>query len=237
MNERAPRLHSLAISVPLLAALTAILVQRPADQQDGRAGAARAPLQRPPAPKNDEEGKILAVIDAMTKKRSARYLSVSPEDGRLLRQLTEAIGAKRVVEIGTSTGYSGLWFTLALRATGGELITHEIDPERAETARANFKRAGVDGLVTVIEGDAHETVKQHREPIDLLFLDADKRGYVDYLTQLLPRIRPGGLILAHNMRVPRPDPRFIKAITEDPALDTTFLLMQGAGIGLTLKKR
>jgi predicted O-methyltransferase YrrM len=191
----------------------------------------------PPQPRNDAEARILAVINAMTADRDQRYLSVSPEDGRLFRQLTEAIGARRVVEIGTSTGYSGLWFALALRTTGGKLITHEIDGERAEKARKNFKEAGVEGLVTLIEGDAHELVKQHTEPIDILFLDADKEGYLDYLKKLLPLIRPGGLVLAHNMRRPAPDPRFIEAITTDPNLDTSFVLMEGAGVAITLKKR
>jgi caffeoyl-CoA O-methyltransferase len=91
------------------------------------------------------------------------------------------VGAKRVVEIGTSTGYSGLWFALALRSTGGKLITHEIDSGRASMAREHFREASVDDLITVIEGDAHERVKQHKDPIDILFLDADKEGYIDYL--------------------------------------------------------
>lgn len=192
---------------------------------------------KPSLPKNDAEAKVLAVIDELTRDGNQRYLSVSPADGRLFRQLTEAAGAKRVVEVGTSTGYSGLWFALALRSTGGKLITHELDAGRARMAREHFKKAGVDDLVTVIEGDAHETVKQHTEPIDILFLDADKEGYIDYLRKLLPLVRPGGLILAHNMRSPRPDPRYIEAITTDPKLDTTFVLMEGAGVGLTLKKR
>ena len=192
---------------------------------------------KPSLPKNDAEAKVLAVIDEMTRDAGQRYLSVSPADGRLFRQLTEAAGAKRVVEVGTSTGYSGLWFALALRSTGGKLITHELDAGRAQIARDHFKKAGVDDLVTIIEGDAHETVKQHKEPIDILFLDADKEGYIDYLQKLLPLVRPGGLILAHNMRSPRPDPRYIDAITTDPKLETSFVLMDGSGVGLTLKKR
>ena len=91
-----------------------------------------------------------------------------------MRLLTEATGAKRVVEIGTSTGESAVWFALALRSTRGHLFTHEIDPERAKIAEENFKKAGVDNLITIILGDAHQTVKQHKEPIDILFLDADK---------------------------------------------------------------
>lgn len=192
-------------------------------------------LVKPPLAASDAEKRILAVLDEVD--RNERYLGVSPTDGRFLRQMTEAVGAKRVVELGTSTGYSGLWFTLALRTTGGHLVTHELDADRAKTARANFDAAGVSEFVTIIEGDAHETVAQHQEPIDILFLDADKEGYIDYLEKLLPLVRPGGLVLAHNMRRPPPDPRYIEAITTNPQLDTTFVLMDGAGIGVTLKKR
>lgn len=189
----------------------------------------------PLLPKDEEEKQILAVLEEM--RAGPRHANVSVRDGRLLRQLTEAIGAERVVEIGTSTGESAVWFALALRKTGGHLFTHEIDPERVEIARANFEKAGVDDLITLIEGDAHETVSRYEEPIDIVFLDADKEGYVDYLDKLLPLVRPGGLVIAHNMTRPRPDPRYIEAITQNPELETSFLLMDEAGIGVTMKKR
>jgi predicted O-methyltransferase YrrM len=189
----------------------------------------------PPVPKDDEEKKILDALDVA--RGGPRYANVSTADGRLLRQLTESIGAKLVVEIGTSTGESGIWFALALRKTGGKLVTHDIDPERIKVARQNFEKAGVGQLITIIEGDAHETVKQHKDPIDVLFLDADKDGYLDYLDKLLPLVRPGGLIIAHNMRRPTPDPRYIEAITKNPDLETSFLLMDGSGVGVTMKKR
>ena len=68
-------------------------------------------------------------------------------------------------------------------------------------------------------------------------LDADKDGYVFYLKRLLPLVRPGGLIVAHNMAQPPPDPRYLEAITANPDLETIFLLMDGAGVGVTMKKR
>ena len=175
---------------------------------------------------------ILNVLEDMNANQSAGMMNVPPTDGRLLRLLTEAVGAKHVVEIGTSNGYSGIWFCLALRTTGGKLTTHEIDARRASLARENFKRAGVDKLVTLVEGDAHETVKNLKEPIDILFIDADKEGYIDYLNKLLPLIRPGGLILAHNVDSTGQD--FISAITTNPGLETIF---QVQGLGVTLKKR
>jgi caffeoyl-CoA O-methyltransferase len=216
----------------------ATLCAQPPDRpgrQGFRAMDEKPGLEKPPLAASEAEKRILAVLDDVD--RNERHLGVSPTDGRFLRQMTEAIGAKRVIELGTSTGYSGLWFALALRTTGGHLYTHEIDAQRAKNARENFEEAGVADLITIIEGDAHQTVSQHQEPIDVLFLDADKQGYIDYLEKLLPLVRPGGLILAHNMRHPPPDPRYIEAITTNPALETTFVLMDGAGIGVTLKKR
>jgi len=190
----------------------------------------------PLKPKTDEEKKILAVLDEMDNERRG-MMNVPVSDGRLLRLLTESVGAKHVVEIGTSNGYSGIWLSLALRTTGGKLTTYEIDKRRAELARKNFKRAGVDAMVTLVEGDAHKEVVKLTEPIDLLFLDADKTGYVDYLKKLLPLLRPGGLVVAHNMNPRQADPNYIKAITTNPALETIFLHMQAAGVGVTMKKR
>ena len=209
-----------------------------------RGGARRGPggqvarggmFGQPVLAKDDDEKRILDTLDAA--RAGMQYRNVPEEDGRLLRVLAETIGAKRVVEIGTSTGESALWFTLALRRTGGELITHEIDPQRAEVARQNFKRAGVDGMITVVEGDAHQTISRHKDPIDILFLDADKEGYIDYLDKLLPLIRPGGLVIAHNMNERQADPSYVKAITTHPALETIFLHMDRSGVGVTLKKR
>jgi caffeoyl-CoA O-methyltransferase len=211
--------------------------------QGGRGGPGRGPgameadseLSKPPLPKDDGERRILAALEQA--RRGERYANVSTADGRLLRQLAESLGAKRIVELGTSTGESGLWFSMALRKTGGHLFTHDIDPGRIAVARENFKKGGVDDLITIVEGDAHQTAKKNTDPIDVLFIDAEKEGYDAYLKELLPLVRPGGLILAHNMRRPAPNPRYVEAITTNPDLDTTFVLMDGAGIAITLKKR
>ncbi len=210
--------------------------QRPdGPRRSGPKPEARTPIENVPLPKDEEEKKIL---DALQQSRQGpRYANVSEADGRLLRLLAETSGAKLVVEIGTSTGESGIWFALALRKTGGKLITHDIDPDRAAIAAENFQKAGVDGLITIVLGDAHEKVKDIEGPIDILFLDADKSGYLDYLDKLVPKIRPGGLIIAHNMVHPTPDPKYLEAITKNPDFETSFLLMDGAGVGVTMKKR
>jgi predicted O-methyltransferase YrrM len=200
-------------------------------------GMSTTTIESTPIPKTPAEKKILGVLEDMYRNQRQGMMNVSPADGRLLRLLTETKGAGHVVEIGTSNGYSAIWMCLGLLNTGGKLTTHEIDPGRAELARKNFKLAGVDRMVTLVEGDAHEEVTKLKEPIDILFLDADKPGYIDYLNKLLPLVRPGGLIVAHNMVYPSPDPRYIKAITTNSDLETVFLHMHAAGIGVTLKKR
>lgn len=186
------------------------------------------------AGRTDGEKRILSVLDEM-RAAGKTYLSVPPEDGRALRLLTEAAGAKTVVEIGTSTGYSGLWFCLALQGTGGRLITFEIDAGRAAAARKNFQQAGVDALVTVVEGDAHEKVATLKGPLDVVFLDADKEGYVDYLRKLLPLVRPGGLLMAHNVGMAGVT-EYLKEVTANPELET-IIYREGAGLAVTVKKR
>lgn len=194
-------------------------------------------VERAPLMKNETEKRILDVLADMDRSQRAGSMSVPVLDGRLLRLLTETAGAKTVVEIGTSIGYSGLWFCLALEQTGGHLTTFDIDEGRAAKARANFKRAGVEQRVTMIMGDAHREVTKLKEPIDVLFLDADKEGYLDYLNKLLPLVRPGGLVIAHNMSTQQADPKFVEAITTNPDLETLFLNKELGGVGVTLKKR
>lgn len=220
----------------LLAAVEYLTAQQaPARGFGGRRGGLGAAVQTSSLAANEEEKKILNVLDDMNQTQRAGMMNVPVEDGRLLRLLAETANAKHVVEIGTSNGYSGIWFCLALRTTGGKLTTHEIDAQRAALARENFKRAGVEKLVTLVEGDAHETVKQIKEPIDILFIDADKEGYFDYLTKLLPLIRPGGLVLAHNTTDQSDVMQdYLKAVTTDPNLETVF---EGQSLGVTLKKR
>ena len=211
-----------------LGTVTAALPVSPAAAQRMRT------LERAPLGQSTDEKRVLAVLNEVH--RNHRYLSVPEEDGRLLRILAESIGAKHAVEVGTSTGYSGLWILLALMRTGGRLTTYEIDRGRHEVARQNFERAGLLKQATLVLGDAHVELAKLRGPIDLVFVDADKEGYPDYLRQLAPLVRPGGLIVAHNMASPPPDPRYIEAVTTDPAYDTLFLNMHAAGVGVTLKK-
>ncbi|HCO95561.1 MAG TPA: hypothetical protein DIU00_16700 [Phycisphaerales bacterium] len=216
----------------LLAVVETLTAQPPGRGAGGRRGRGFSSFQQQePLAANEQEKKILSVLEDMDRNQRRGMMNVPQEDGRVLRMLAEAVGAKHVVEIGTSNGYSGIWFCLALRTTGGKLTTHDIDEGRASLARKNFKRAGVDNMVTLVMGDAHETITRIKEPIDVVFIDADKEGYPDYLKKLLPLIRPGGLILSHNIDMVGQD--YIDAITKNPALET----MQVQGVTVTLKKR
>lgn len=227
-GRRAAMRDSLLTSVAAAAAMT--LSATTARGQGRRGAAMRAPLANAA-----DEQRILAVIEDVY--RNHQYLSVPQEDGRLLRLLAESTGAKHVVELGTSTGYSGLWLLLALSRTSGRLTTFEADRGRHQMARSNFERAGLLPLASLVLGDAHVEAAKLKGPIGLLFIDADKEGYLDYLRRLGPLVRIGGLIVAHNMASPPPDPRYVDAVTTDPALETVFVNMHAAGLGVTLKKR
>jgi len=208
-----------------------------AQERRGRGRAGAMSIESSPVPKDQAEKKILDVLDDMFRNQRRGNMNVPREDGRLLRLLAESIGAKHVVEIGTSNGYSAIWFCLALRSTGGKLTTHEIDEGRAALARENFRRAGVDQIATLVMGDAHEKVTELEEPIDVLFLDADKEGYIDYLNKLLPLVRAGGLVVAHNINRRQADPRYIEDVTTNQNLETVFLHVDSSGIGVSMRKR
>jgi caffeoyl-CoA O-methyltransferase len=210
-----------------------------AEPQKGQRPRPKAPpIATQTLAKSPAEQKILDVLGDMHENQRAGNLNVPPDDGRLLRLLTEAVGAKNVVEIGMSNGYSGLWFCLALRTTGGHLTTHDMDPHRIALARENFRRAGVTDMVTIVEGDAHEQITKLKGPVDVVFIDADKAGYADYLKKMLPLVRPGGLLLAHNTTNQGNDMAdFIKAITTNPDLETMILNAEPSGVAVVLKKR
>lgn len=189
------------------AAASVAIAQRGA--RPGGPGNDRSPgdveLEQGPLAGDEFEKKALAVLADTA--ANEQFRNVPEHDGRLLRIIALAMNAQHVVELGTSTGYSGLWFGLALKSTGGKLTTFEIDAERAATARENFQEAGMADIITVVEGDAHAEAKKLSGAIDVIFLDADKEGYIDYLDTLLPLLRPGGVVLRTTSTRKWPIPR------------------------------
>jgi predicted O-methyltransferase YrrM len=123
---------------------------------------------------------------------------IDAEVGSLLRVLAIAIGAVRILEIGTAIGYSGIWLAGAL-PSHGMLLTLEVDGERARTARENFARSGLAGRASVIVGDAERMLAKVSGPFDLIFQDGDKQQYTSLLDRLVDRLRPGGLLITDNV--------------------------------------
>jgi len=129
-------------------------------------------------------------------------IQVSATQGKLLHLLVRMQGARNVLEIGTLGGYSAIWLARGL-ATGGRLITLERDPRYAELARSNIARADLTGVIDVRVGLALETLRQlkseRQEPFDLIFIDADKVSYPDYLEWAVRLSRRGSVIVADNV--------------------------------------
>jgi predicted O-methyltransferase YrrM len=125
-------------------------------------------------------------------------IAVSPAQGKLLMLLAQSVGARRILEIGTLGGYSTIGLARGL-ADGGRLITLEADPKHAEVARRNIARAGLSDTVEVRLGRAIETLPGLDGPFDLIFIDADKPSYPEYLSWAVKLSRAGSLILADNV--------------------------------------
>ena len=148
-----------------------------------------------------EDIPLKAAVEA-TRAAGVPLIQVSPTQGKLLMVLAAAIGARSILEIGTLAGYSTIWLARGL-TPGGRVVTLELREQHAEVARANLQRAGVADRVQVRVGRALEVLAQLAQegagPFDLVFIDADKAGYPDYLTAALKLSRPGTLIVADNV--------------------------------------
>jgi predicted O-methyltransferase YrrM len=140
-----------------------------------------------------------AVLDEIAREGVRRDLPlVDAEVGALLRVLVTAISARRILEIGTAIGYSGIWLAGAL-PPDGSLITMEMNPDRVREARENFARAGLADRVNVISGDAGLMIAKVSGPFDLIFQDGSKQLYTPLLERLVSLLRPGGLLVTDNV--------------------------------------
>ncbi len=126
-------------------------------------------------------------------------LNVPESDGQLLYDLIIRNNYKSALEIGTSTGRSGIWIAWALSKTGGKLVTIEIDEGRHNTALENFREAGLSGYIDARLGDAHKLVRELKGPFDFIFSDADKEWYKNYFIDTDPLLSVGGCFTAHNI--------------------------------------
>lgn len=177
-------------------------------------------------------------------------MQIAADQGALLEMLARLIGASRAIEVGTFTGYSAICIARGL-AIDGKLVCLELDPERAEIARANFGDAGVEKRIEVRVGPAAESLEALEgagdDPFDIAFIDADKTGYRDYLESCHRLLRTGGLIIIDNVLWngdvldPSPDDEDTVAIDElnrELASDDRFdLVMVPIADGITLLRK
>jgi predicted O-methyltransferase YrrM len=166
-----------------------------------------------------------------------RDLNVPESDGRVLHNLILKHKYTRALEIGTSTGHSGVWIAWALAKTGGRLTTVEIDPGRYEIALANFKEAGLASYIDARLGDAHQIVPSLTGPFDFVFSDADKNWYKNYLVAVWPKLLPGGCFTAHNVSGLGMGgiSEFLAHLKTLPGAETTIDKSSREGISITYK--
>jgi caffeoyl-CoA O-methyltransferase len=186
------------------------------------------------------EGELSPQVDRVLREIRAKdtgQLAVSEEDGRFLRVLIAACGSKRALEIGGASGYSAIWMGLALRETGGRLITIEYDPVRAKELAENVKRAGLADVVQVLAGDAFERIPPLSSSFDFVFLDAWKKDYKKFFDLVYPRLDKGGLFVAHNVVNKKNEMTdFLDAVQKHRSLWTTIVSPSGEGMSVSLKR-
>jgi caffeoyl-CoA O-methyltransferase len=191
-------------------------------------------------------GELLERLAEETRaKTTAPQMMVGPLEGRFLAFLVRALRARRVLELGTFTGYSSICMASALHS-GGRIVTLDIDEETTAIARRYATEAGVVDRIDYRLGPASETLAELDGPFDLVFIDADKGGYVDYYEAALPKLGENGLIVADNVlwsgRVVEQDvpetgraiQRFNEHVREDDRVESVMLTVRD---GMTLIRR
>jgi predicted O-methyltransferase YrrM len=179
------------------------------------------------------------ILDHLAKMRATErgMMNVAPAEGEYLLELVKKLKAKRVLEIGTSNGYSGIWIAMGLRETGGRLLTLDIDEGRRSLALRNFKATGFDDIIESRLTDALKTLPTLQGPFELVFLDAWKPDYKKYLDIVLPMVPAGGVIAAHNVDShPQEMQDFLEAVKTDPQLKTEWVKVGPAGLSVSWKK-
>ena len=165
-------------------------------------------------------------------------LAVSEEDGRFLRVMIAARGAKSILEIGAASGYSGIWLGLGARESGGRVVAIEYDPQRAKEAAANIKRAGLTDVVQVVHGDAFKEIPKLPGTFDFVFLDAWKPDYKKFFEMVFPRLNPGGVFTAHNVVNKKSEMApFLNTVQSHSGLFTSIVSPSGEGISVSYKIR
>jgi predicted O-methyltransferase YrrM len=214
------------LATGLVAVLAAAFLGSALPGQNGPASAAQA--------SRDLDARVQAFLDRHA--GAWRDMNVPESDGRILHDIILKNKYTRALEIGTSTGHSGIWIAWALSKTGGRLITIDIDEGRHREAVANFREAGLDALIDARLADAHELVPALPGSFDFVFCDADKDWYMNYFVAVLPKLTVGGCFTAHNVsaRMRRGgwgSGDFVEHVLSLPFMETTF---EGRGAGMSI---
>ncbi|MFX0182603.1 MAG: O-methyltransferase [Candidatus Hodarchaeota archaeon] len=172
-------------------------------------------------------------------------LAIPRDEGKFLYILTKLIRAKRILEIGTSFGYSTIWLAAAMKDAkiDGKVISFDVLPEKIEKAQFNLNSAGLADFVDLVQGDAMEFIQNSSESFDMVFLDADKEDYPAFFKLCLPKLRPGGVILSDNVidcpEIHKDNPEiceeYMQLVQNHPKCSTVTLPFIPNGLELTIK--
>lgn len=174
--------------------------------------------------------------DNATAERPRRMLNITRDTGEFLSVLVRATAARRVLEIGTSNGYSTLWLASAARATGGAVTTVEIADYKVGLARQNFSRSGLAAYITLVQDDAGRVLERAVDAaFDLVFLDAERPEYPGWWPHLKRVLRTGGLLIVDNATSHPEQMAPFVALVKNDADFTTSLVPVGNGEFLAVK--
>lgn len=172
--------------------------------------------------------------DRLQSERAKKYLNITKDTGEFLSVLVKATNAQRILEIGTSNGYSTIWLAASIPNTG-MVHTIEVNPLKIEEARDNFEQAQVLQNITQWSGDVCEVLKQTPEQVDFIFLDADRSDYLSIAEPLFSRLKPGGLLVCDNAISHTSELEGFVAWVESQSKLTTSLVPVGKGELLVYK--
>jgi predicted O-methyltransferase YrrM len=191
------------------------------------------------AARRAQADEVLAAMrdhDAHESDRRARYRNVAPQTAELLGVLVRATGARRILELGTSSGYSTIWLADAAQATGGRVTSVEIDPQRTRLARANLARCGL-GAELLTEDGARTLAASPDGHWDFVFLDAERPDYAGWWPQLARCLRPRGGLLAIDNVLSHPDEvAAVGSLIDADAGVFSALVPVGAGLRLVVRR-
>ncbi|MFZ1155690.1 MAG: O-methyltransferase [Solirubrobacteraceae bacterium] len=175
--------------------------------------------------------------DAEKADRLERLRNVEPDTAQLLAVLVRALGAKRLLELGTSNGYSTLWLADAARSIDGLVLSVDIDPTRTEEARGHLSNAELQDYVELRTEDGALTLSHTADAsLDMVFLDAERPAYCDYWPNLLRVLRPGGLLVVDNVLSHAGELQTFRELVKDEDRVTEAMAPVGAGVLLVVRE-